>query len=62
LIQVTSLQESEALQPQVEVSVGVYDAFTTAALPPLDERIARLGRAGVRLGQVPVGSQPDGNE
>jgi hypothetical protein len=35
-----------------EVSVGVYDAFTTAALPPLDERIARLGRAGVGLGQV----------
>jgi hypothetical protein len=43
-----------AVLPTVEVSVGVYDAFTTAALPPLDERIARLGRAGLGLGRVEV--------
>jgi hypothetical protein len=39
---------------EVEVSVGVYDAFTTVALPPLDERIARLGRVGVGLGRAAV--------
>ena len=37
-----------------EVTVGVYEAFTTAGLSPLDERIARLGRSGVGLGQVTV--------
>lgn len=42
---------------EIEVSVGVYDAFTTAALPPLDERIARQGRAGVALGRAAVVSQ-----
>jgi len=40
---------------EVEVSVGVYDAFTTAALPVLDERIARLGRVGVGLGRAAIG-------
>jgi hypothetical protein len=61
LIDVASLQETDALYPKVEVSVGVYDAFTTAALPPLDERIARQGRTGVGLGQVWVWPQFDGN-
>jgi hypothetical protein len=42
---------------EVEVSVGVYDAFTTVALPPLDERIARLGRVGVGLGRAAVSSR-----
>ena len=32
---------------EAELTLGVYDAFTTAALPPLDERIARQGRASV---------------
>ena len=59
LVYVASLPETAAADPEVEVSVGVYDAFTTAALPPLDERIARLGRAGVSLGQVRVWPQPD---
>jgi hypothetical protein len=49
LIEVYAGQGSE-----VKVSVGVYDAFTTAALPPLDERIARLGRPAVPLRDVRV--------
>jgi hypothetical protein len=54
----TRLPEGAAF-PTVEVSVGVYDAFTTAALPPLDERIARLGRAGLELGRVEVRAVAD---
>jgi hypothetical protein len=37
---------------QAELSLGVYDAFTNRALPPLDERVARQGRAGVLLEQI----------
>jgi hypothetical protein len=37
-----------------ELTLGVYDAFTTSALPPLDERIARQGRAGVTLQRIHV--------
>jgi hypothetical protein len=68
-LELDALTPAEAQHPMVEVSVGVYDAFTTAALPPLDERIARQGRAGVGLGRVwvrpasgkdgPAGSVPD---
>ena len=32
---------------EAELTLGLYDAFTTAALPPLDERIARQGRDSV---------------
>jgi hypothetical protein len=39
---------------ETELTLGVYDAFTSQALPPLDERIARQGRAGVLLGQIHV--------
>jgi hypothetical protein len=39
---------------QAQLTIGVYDAFTMRALPPLDERIARLGLAGVPLGTVSV--------
>jgi hypothetical protein len=37
---------------QAVLSLGVYDAFTAQGLPPLDERIARLGLAGVPLAEV----------
>jgi hypothetical protein len=56
LIHVFDGQETE-----VEVSVGVYDAFTTTALPPLDDRIARLGRVGVGLGRAVVGRAAEGS-
>jgi hypothetical protein len=46
------IQVLDGPEGEVEISVGVYDAFTAAALPPLDERIARLGRTGVGLGRV----------
>jgi hypothetical protein len=39
---------------EARLSVGLYDAFTTGALPPLDERIAQLGRAGVPLNSVSI--------
>jgi hypothetical protein len=39
---------------RVEVAVGVYDAFTLAPLPPMDERIARLGRPRVPLQEIDV--------
>jgi hypothetical protein len=39
---------------EAELTLGVYDAFTTTALPPLDERIARQGRAGVHLEWVSI--------
>jgi hypothetical protein len=52
LIQVDQIQALDGAGTEAEVSVGVYDAFTTAALPPLDERIARQGRASVGLGRV----------
>ena len=39
---------------QGQLVAGVYDAFTTEALMPLDERIARLGLAGVPLQSVTV--------
>ena len=35
-----------------QLVVGLYDAFTGQALMPLDERIARLGLAGVPLQAV----------
>jgi hypothetical protein len=37
-----------------QLTCGVYDAFTMLALPPLDERVARLGLAGVPLGTVTI--------
>jgi hypothetical protein len=37
---------------QAPLSLGVYDAFTGRPLPPLDERIARQGQAGVLLRQL----------
>ena len=39
---------------KVELTLGLYDAFTTHALPPLDERVARLGRASVLLKWVSI--------
>jgi len=39
---------------EAELMLGVYDAFTSQALPPLDERIARQGRASVSLGRIYV--------
>ena len=39
---------------QAELTVAVYDAFTISALPPLDERIARLGRAAVPLERISI--------
>jgi hypothetical protein len=39
---------------EAELTLGVYDAFTTRDLPPLDERIARLQRAGVPLQRIVV--------
>ena len=39
---------------QALLMLGIYDAFTGRALPPLDERIARLGLAGVPLRQVSI--------
>jgi hypothetical protein len=39
---------------QGQLVVGVYDAFTTEALMPLDERVARLGLAGVPLQPVTI--------
>jgi hypothetical protein len=43
-----------------EATLGVYDAFTSASLAPLDERIARQGRAGVPLGMRVFDSPYDG--
>jgi hypothetical protein len=37
---------------QADLRLGVYDAFTTLGLPPLDERIARLGLATVPIQQI----------
>ncbi len=37
-----------------QLTLGVYDAFTSEALPALDERIARLGLPGVPLGPITV--------
>jgi hypothetical protein len=37
---------------EAEWTLGIYDAFTARALPPLDERIARLGRSMVPLHTV----------
>jgi len=37
---------------EAELALGLYDAFTARALPPLDERIARLGLAGVPLQRI----------
>jgi hypothetical protein len=39
---------------EARLSVGLYDAFTTRALPPLDERIAQLGRDSVPLDSVSI--------
>jgi hypothetical protein len=41
-------------QGEAELALGVYEAFTARALPPLDERIARLGRPTVPLRTVSV--------
>ena len=39
---------------EVELTLGLYDAFTMGPLSPMDERIARLGRAGAPLRRIPV--------
>jgi len=39
---------------EIELALGLYDAFTARALPPLDERIARLGRAEVPLRRIDI--------
>ena len=39
---------------QAQLMVNVYDASTAEALPPLDERIARLGLAGVPVQQISI--------
>jgi len=39
---------------QVELSLGLYDAFTAGALSPLDERLARLGLAAVPLRGIEI--------
>jgi hypothetical protein len=39
---------------QAVLTLGLYDAFTAQGLPPLDERIARLGLAGVPLQEIHV--------
>jgi hypothetical protein len=39
---------------EAELNLGVYDAFTTGGLPPLDERFARQGRADVPLQWISV--------
>jgi hypothetical protein len=39
---------------EAELTLGIYDAFTTSSLPPLDERIARQGRVGVPLRRISV--------
>jgi hypothetical protein len=55
--QITDVHLIETLagsKGQAELTCGVYDAFTMLPLPPLDERVARLGLAGVPLGPVTV--------
>lgn len=37
-----------------QLMLGIYDAFTSEGLPPQDERLERLGLAGVPLQQVTV--------
>jgi hypothetical protein len=39
---------------EAELTMGIYDAFTTTALSPLDERFARQGRAGVPLRKISI--------
>jgi hypothetical protein len=39
---------------EAELTLGLYDAFTTVALPPLDERVARQGRVGVAVEWVSI--------
>jgi hypothetical protein len=60
-LELDGLTPSGDQSPMVQVSVGVYDAFTTAALPPLDERIARQGRANIEIGRVWV-RPPSGDD
>jgi hypothetical protein len=39
---------------QGTLTLGVYDAFTAQGLPPLDERIAGLGLAGIPLKEITI--------
>ena len=39
---------------EAELTLGIYDAFTMLALPPLDERFARQGRAAVSLRPITI--------
>ncbi len=48
----------EEARGEATITVGVYDAFTTRSLPPLDEQIARLGLAAVPVGNIVVGGAP----
>jgi hypothetical protein len=49
---VHTLSLPDGVGGQGQTVVSVYDAFTGRVLPPLDERIARLGLAGVPLGTL----------
>jgi hypothetical protein len=39
---------------EIELTLGLYDAFTMEGLSPLDERIAGLGRASVPLRSISI--------
>ncbi len=44
---------------EAEIALAVYDAFVNnRALPPLDERIARLGRSHIPLTTISVENRP----
>ncbi len=54
LMQVLPAASGPGATGQGQLVVGLYDAFTAEALMPLDERIARLGLAGVPLQAVMI--------
>lgn len=54
LMEVLPAASGLAVTGRGQLVVGVYDAFTGEALMPLDERIARLGLAGVPLQVVTI--------
>jgi hypothetical protein len=39
---------------KAEITLGIYDAFTSIALPPHDERFARQGRAAISLKEMSI--------
>jgi hypothetical protein len=54
LMEVLPVAAGPGATGQGQLVVGLYDAFTTEALMPLDERVARLGLAGVPLQAVTI--------